>query len=329
MAAVKTVKSKPQDWCFVSGIISVAEVDLLKQAFFLDIMRCHDAESVFNLISKTRYRNIITSPEDVNLLSIKTEEFFAKELASIRPYVPDELIIDFFLFPEEVKKLRQTLLDLQPNQKHKTLNIIEEFCAQMPGYFWNNYSNICLPYLQKASEGLMSRREFSLFLDSITLGIMFSGWAQALPQGTISDAVKEYTSYRLVSLVARALESGITYNHIVNTMLTEPISKSFPENWEDMLCAPGGKLGIPLLHIFGIESHEEDIRNPEILERIADDKASEILLKAKYTAFGPEKAFNYLWAIWIQNKNLRLSAGVVLGKLPAEQVQEKLRREFV
>jgi hypothetical protein len=128
--------------------------------------------------------------------------------------------------------------------------------------------------------------------------------------------------------VARALESGATGKQVVSSLTTTSVCQTLPEDWEERLCAPGGKLEVPLLRIFGIESREE-VESPGVLERIADDAATEILIGSKYYAFGPEKVFNYLWAIEIQNKNLRLCVGSVLGKLPTDIIEDKLRREFV
>jgi len=337
-AAVLAVEKKvyAQEWCFVSGQISVAEVELLSRAFFVELLRSRDADEIYERLSKTRYRSIVPSPRDVEDLSALVEGFFKNEVSALQPYVPDQTIIDFFFFPEEIRKLRERLLDTASSERNQIPAIVEEFCLRVPGNFWNFFADVCSSYLRKASSGAATRREFSLFLDSVALGALSFGWAEALPEGTIRDAVRQYARYRLVSVVARALQTGATGEQIVSSLTATPVCRALPKDWEQRLCAPGGlrqaqpsgKLEVPLLGIFGIESREE-IKSPGVLERIADDAATEILIGSKHYAFGPEKVFNYLWAIGIQNKNLRLCVGSVLGKLPADIIEDKLRREFV
>jgi AcrR family transcriptional regulator len=321
-------KAQPQEWCFVSGQVSVAEVELLPRAFFLELLRSRDVEDIYQRLSKTRYRSIIFSADDVRRLNALVEDFFANEVAALRPFVPDQMIINFFFFSEEIRKLREDILNLPPPQRKEIPAIVEQFCLSVPGNFQELFAEVCLAYLQRAAAGRVTRREFSLFLDSLALSALSSGWAQALPQGTIADSVRQYARYRLVSVVARALETGATCEQIVTSLTLAPTCAPLPEDWEKRLCVLGGKLEPPLLQIFGIKPREE-IKSPQILERAADDVATEILLEGKYYTFGPEKVFNYLWAIEIQNKNLRLCVGAVLGKLPTDIIEERLRREFV
>jgi hypothetical protein len=329
-AAMLAVEKKvyAQEWCFVSGQISVAEVELLPRAFFIELLRSRDPDDIYERISKTRYRSVVLSPSDVKHLSALVEEFFSGEVAALQPFVPDHTVINFFLFPEEIRKLRERLLELAPSERNQIPAIVEEFCLRVPGNFRDLFSDVCSSYLEKAVAGRLARREFSLFLDSVALSALSSGWAEALPEGVIRNAVSQYARYRLVSVVARALQTGATGQQIVSSLALAPVCKALPEDWEERLCAPGGKLEVPLIQVFGVESREE-IESPGVLERIADDVATEILIGAKHYAFGPEKVFNYLWAIEIQNKNLRLCVGAVLGRLPTDIIEEKLRREFV
>jgi|GEM_PF-3319540 hypothetical protein len=321
--------TRQEEWCFLSGLISVFEIELLPRAFFLDILRCANIEDIYSRLSKSRYRQFISSSKDVRFLSARVEDFFANEVNGLRQLAPDRTVVDFFVFPEEVRKMREEILSLVPARWKEIAQVVERFCLKVPGNFRDSFGEDCSAYLAKVATGAVTRREFSLFIDVLCLSAISLGWADALPQGTIADAVRSYARYRLVSLVERALESGATSEEILDSISVAPISSALPSNWKDRFSTLNDKFGVPLLRVFGLDSDEERTRSPEFLERIADDAVTERLLRTKHYAFGPEKIFNYLWAINIQNKNLRLCVSGVLGGLPADMIVDKLRCEFV
>ncbi|MCB7129579.1 MAG: V-type ATPase subunit [Candidatus Brocadiales bacterium] len=323
----------PQQWCFVSGKVSILETTLLREAFFQELLPLEKREDILYRIRDSSLRDYFHTTDDLLNYEDIANDRYQSQVREIRRFSPSPAVCDFFLLPYEFMNLKnflkEELYGLPPAGRFPG-TISENVWREL----WRGGKRPSLPdvYEEALSALKESRTQGKAdetgdpgLVDSILDGHQLH-YLPALMAGLESELICGYVrDYRrlkgilMLQRVPTGSEAAALWFLKEDELFKIPVQGA-PRHWREMLLEIVPEKIVEKI----ITGSRRDLLSR--YEKYTGDYLMEKLEPARYAAFGPGKVFRYLSALTAELFNLRLLIGGALNKLSPGVTGNMLRR---
>ncbi len=322
------------DWTFSSGVIAVAEVRLLTDDEFLDLLRLPTLQALLQRIKQVETYAAMSVPDSPDAATRTVEHEFIRNARRCADEAPDpsvcELLLAKYVFAELRTFIRDRLFPDQVEREPPGFFAVEELEA-----LWEDRIDVredlaeAVKRLRAALERsddpagrldlLVDREELAYFLERArTVGSEF-----------ITDWAGRYVRLTAALSVIRARLAGESVERLVETFLQGALE----DEWLlDLVDEERERLDNVLAQGFTpLEGEIITISRSEVgaVARMMDDRLTLDAARARMIPFGPERLFGYLWGLHIENLNLRLITETFVVEADRDETRARLRRSYV
>ncbi|MDO8136094.1 MAG: V-type ATPase subunit [Candidatus Brocadiales bacterium] len=324
-------KSAPEQWCFISGKVSVLENNLLRKDFFHRLLASEKPEDLLVCLRESPLREHFNTIQDLYPFEDIINLHYFHHLWELRQLAPSPEVCDLF-------QLRFDLINLKNFLKKKIAGIsppapfpspmgektLEELWlgrdTSLPQVYKEAVATLRV-YIKEATEDVSL---VDLILDGAYLSSL--AWvAEKISSFLIKDYLLEYQRLRGILILGRALK--LAKRDIMRFLPREEILERLAplplEEWKRPILETLPEKTVE--NIFAGAKKDLFTR----YERHTEDYLMDRLEPARYVTFGPERVFGYLSGLTTEVFNLRLTLGGVLNKLGKDALRERLRKTYV
>jgi vacuolar-type H+-ATPase subunit C/Vma6 len=329
-------------WTFLCGRIAVAETRLLTNDEFLDLLRLPAVSAFVQRVRQVETYVELPSPDDGSRASRVIEEEYVRIVRRQALDSPDvsvaEAMLVSYAFAELRAFVRARALKQEPAARSYAFFTEAELDVLWNGSFpaWPELEETAAPEFAEAVAGL--RRTLSdcdspaavldLALDRAEL-VHFLARAERISSDFIRRWAREYVRLRAALAVIRARLLGEETETLERVFLAPPLG----DEWlETLAAADPARLDAALAKEFTApDGSTVEVSRASIgkVARLMDDHLTMKAREARMIIFGPERLFAYLWALHVENLNLRLVAETIAVEADRDLTRRRLRMSYV
>lgn len=324
-------KSAPEQWCFISGKVSVLENHLLRKDFFHRLLATDKPEDLLICLRESPLREHFNTIQDLYSFEDIINLYYFHRLWELRQLAPSPEVCDLF-------QLRFDLINLKNFLKEKIAGIsrsapfpsplgektFEELWLGSDISVHRVYKEAVATLRAYIKEAVEDISLVDLVLDGAYLSSL-GGIAEEISSFLIKDYLLEYQRLRGILILGRALR--LARRDIVRFLPREEILECLAplplEEWKKPLLEALPERVVE--NIFAGARKDLFTR----YEKHTEDYLMDRLEPARYVTFGPERVFGYLSGLTTEAFNLRLALGGVLNRLGKDALGERLRKTYV
>lgn len=328
-----TAHLKSEDWAFLSGATAVAETRLLTNDEFHELLRLASLDALFAHLKQVETYVHLAAPASPDDATRAVEREYLRIVRRYASEAPDPRVGDAVLLTRTFGDLRGyvrgKLFDGERRRRAPALLTEESLEA-----IWNDAPDAPEGFagvvprvragIEKADD---AKRLIDLLLDREEL-VRLADCAQPFDSPFIASWVGEAVRLKTSLAVVRARLSGEEPERLLSQFLRPPLD----DDALRALAAEGAdRLGETFAREFSAAGESGAITRAGVgrLARNIDDRLTALAREAKSITYGPERAFGYLWALHIENLNLRLITETFAVEADRDETRAKLRQSYV
>ncbi len=324
------------EWCYVSGRVSVLESRLLPRRFFARLLACEGGDDLFHALLDSPLRDYFAHQEDLLTWERQISLSYLERLTDIKRFCPLPLVCELFQsrydFLNLKNYIKEKVLGL-PWESHLLGRIRENEWDQLWHERETDLPEIFIKTVLSLKERLRGEKEaggsIDFIVDRASLSYL-SDIARQLGSPLIDTWVRRYQLVKGLEVVWRTLLLGrdreklLTLflrgsmdNHLLVTLARSPM-----EEWA-RICR----------EVFPADVGEGLFRGSprEGLKeygKVTDDHLLHEVKPAKSIPFGPERVFGYLVGLTTELFNLKLSVGGRVNRLSPALLAVRVRETY-
>jgi hypothetical protein len=364
VVATRTSKPalKPEAWCYASGFAAAQEGRLLTHRATLDLLSLGGLEELLGRVRQTFLFGDLAETLEPFELAESMQACFAVAVRRTAQASPIPAVADVFLLPVEWQSFRGYL-----RQKALGLERAPVPGAAIPDATWDQCWSSAdqEPPLDGFAAAAVGVRA-SISQTGSDLKIQNSGLFGILRSDPHRlDAITSVHEAHDVLRAARQTESPDIASWVetwLRLRLALALLRCRLSHWDELpprtIPADLGNVGAsgplapsvtgePLVTTAGSERRdwrptfaglglasapavpEDDPLRATTIERLIDDRLTELTHAGRGVAFGPELVFAFLWGLRCEALNLRLIVTGVAARLPRESIAKDIRQTYV
>jgi len=322
------------DWTYASGVTAVAETRVLTNDEYLDLLRLPNLQALVQRIRQVETYVAMPAPETPEQATRFIEREYIAAVRRLAGESPDtkvcEMMLAHYMFAEIRSMIREEFFPELPHAEHEPY-----FTERELDILSNNRVDARRDLAEmadriraklRAKDDPTDHMDLMLDCEEIT-------WFLELARATGSDFIMTWTAtcVRLYAAQAilRARLSGERSDRLVQTFLAPPLD----DDWLLALATdvPERLDNILMQYFTPAEGEIIQVSRQTIgrIARMMDDRLTREMMPAKGVAFGPERILGFLWALYIENLNLRLIAETFVVEADRDETRTRLRQSYV
>jgi hypothetical protein len=323
-----------EDWGFISGATAVAETRLLTNDEFFELLRLPSLEALFAHLKQVETYVHLTAPATPDDATRTVEQEYLRIVRRYASETPDARVGDAVLLTRTFGELRgyvrEKLFDGETRRRAPVFLTEDALEA-----IWNDsfsappgFAGVAPRVRAGVEKSDDPRRIVDLLLDREEL-VRLGECARGIGSAWIDSWTREAVRLKTALAVVRARLSGEEPERLVSTLLAPPLD----DEWlRELAEEDANRLGDVFAREFPAGPGESASLTRAGVGRLArniDDRLTALAGEAKCVSYGPERAFGYLWALHIENLNLRLITETFVVEANRDETREKLRASYV
>ena len=321
------------DWTYISGVTAVAETRLLTDDEYLDLLRQPTLAAMLQRLKQLATYVDMPAPEAPEQATRLIEREYIRATCALARQSPDPIVckgmLSSYIFAEVRALLRRDLFPTENTQPPGMLGE-SEIDALSGGSVdgrldFRAMADRVRPTIEAHDDPtgmfdlLIDREEIVYLLDTI----------RCIGSDVLTPWLDEEGLLRAAVTLIRAQLAGVSENRLIDEFLAPPLDS----NWLITLVREDfDRMDNVLMERFTKAEGEIITVSRHTVGRIAreaDDRLTHRLTDARRVAFGPERLLGYLWALRIENLNLRLIAETFVVEADRDETRTRLRQSYV
>jgi hypothetical protein len=313
-------------WCYVSGRVNALEKSLLPRNFFTALLECGSAAEARAALGKTAYRTAFAGDEAVVEYAATIQAYGAAAREELFGQCPPHAIKRAWGLAGRYRAARvQFLRRAGEGAAAELAEILETIADGARGRQALAAHRDLVAALGKSGDGVAT----SLVLDSAACTVMLD-IARSAPEAAVRGLLSDRAVLAAWSSVLRSRWNG-TPAEVINRWFVfgggpEGLVRDTAEAAEaEPAAALAGRVSRGVkerLEAAGREALRSD------LDAAVSRAIREKVLVCRRPAFGPERLLAYLWALEVEERNLRIALAAVVENLDRGAAAAKLGGEY-
>jgi len=323
-------------WTYASGLASALEGRLLPRSATVDLLSAASLPELLGRVRQTLLFDGLPDAAEPFALADHMDELFAAALRRMRRASPTPAAADAFLLEFEWRAFRCYLRSQAVEREavavagSETPEAVWERCwntADVDPGLWS--------YAQAARRiraMLPRERQHDRLVDEVTEAYKARHMMRVIGRvgsPAVTAWVTTWVKLRLGLDLLRCSLNDWPHIRIADALDDFGVGKheimglATPErpDWR----TPFLHLGLPAVETIA----EKEARPAAVLDRLIDDRMTELARGTRGVPFGPEPVAAFLWALRVEWRNLKLIVAGVAAGLPRETIAEDIRQSYV
>jgi hypothetical protein len=323
-------------WAYASGLCSALEGRLLTHRATLDLLAASSLDDLLGLVRQTLLFGNLPDAAQPFELANRMDGLFAAALRTLRDVCPMPAVADVFLLDFEWRAFRCYLRTQAVEHPP-----VEVPGSETPEAVWERCwttreTEPSLRFYAAAAEDIREKmpreRHGERLVDEITNAHMTRHLTAVVGQvgsPTVAGWVTTWLKLRLALQLLRCSLNDWPHVRIADALDDFGVGKdeimglATPEraDWR----SPFVRLGLPAAEAIAADEPRPTI----VLDRLIDDRMTELVRAARGVPFGPEPVAAFLWALRVEWVNLKLLVAGAAAGLPRETIAQDIRQAYV